>query len=58
MIITNGQNDTALIFYPGALVAPASYSEWAQEATKGYDVYIVHFPLNLAVLAPNAQNKL
>ena len=44
---TNGQkNDTALIFYPGALVAPASYSEWAQEvATKGYDVYIVHFPL-------------
>ena len=57
---TNGQkNDTALIFYPGALVAPASYSEWAQEvATKGYDVYVVHFPLNLAVLAPNAAEQI
>ena len=46
MIITQtAKNDTALIFIRGALVAPASYSEWAQEvATKGYDVYIVHFP--------------
>lgn len=41
------------------MVAPASYSEWAQEvATKGYDVYIVHFPLNLAVLAPNAAEQI
>ncbi|MCO5395148.1 alpha/beta hydrolase [Enterococcus faecalis] len=57
---TNGQkNDTALIFYPGALVVPASYSEWAQEvATKGYDVYVVRFPLNLAVLAPNAAEQI
>ena len=47
---TNGQkNDTALI----------CYSEWAQEvATKGYDVYVVHLPLNLAVLAPNAAEQI
>lgn len=25
---------------------------------KGYDVYVVHFPLNLAVLAPNAAEQI
>lgn len=43
-----------VVFYPGALVQPASYAPWAQQvAQAGYTVKIVHFPLNLAVLAPN-----
>lgn len=43
-----------IIFYPGALVEPASYSVWAKQvAAAGYPVYIVRFPLDLAVLAPN-----
>lgn len=45
---------TNLIFYPGALVNPASYRIWAQEiAAAGYRVYILKLPLNLAVMAPN-----
>lgn len=44
-----------VIFYPGALVEPESYSVWAaQVATEGYPVAIVRFPLNLAVLRGNA----
>ncbi|HCD08617.1 MAG TPA: alpha/beta hydrolase [Lactobacillus sp.] len=44
-----------IIFYPGALVAPKSYSIWAKNlAEAGYSVYIVHFPLDLAVLKTNA----
>ena len=47
-----------VVFYPGGLVEPASYSNWAaQLAQAGYTVKIVHFPLNLAVLAPNQANK-
>ncbi|QMU07640.1 alpha/beta hydrolase [Levilactobacillus suantsaii] len=47
-----------IIFYPGALVDPKSYSIWAhQVAQAGYSVYIVHFPLDLAVLRVNAANK-
>ncbi|AMV63073.1 carboxymethylenebutenolidase-related protein [Pediococcus damnosus] len=43
-----------IIFYPGALVEPASYSIWAKRvADAGYPVYIVRFPMDLAVLAPN-----
>lgn len=42
-----------VIFYPGALVAPESYSIWAEKvAAAGYQVAIVRFPLDLAVLAP------
>lgn len=50
-----GDSDkTTIVCYPGALVAPASYSVWAtQLAKRGYSVYLMHFPLNLAVLAPN-----
>lgn len=48
-----------LIFYPGGLVDPASYSLWARQvAQAGYDVYVVHFPLNLAVLAPNRAEEI
>lgn len=47
-----------VVFYPGGLVEPASYSNWASQlAQAGYTVKIVHFPLNLAVLAPNQANK-
>lgn len=43
-----------IIFYPGALVDPGSYSPWAQTLAKdGYPVYILKMPLDLAVLAPN-----
>ncbi|BDZ30568.1 alpha/beta hydrolase [Lactiplantibacillus sp. WILCCON 0030] len=45
---------TAIVFYPGALVDPASYSIWAaQLAEQGHSVYVMHFPLDLAVLAGN-----
>lgn len=47
------ENLPAIIFYPGAFVAPASYSIWAHAlALQGYPVYIIKLPLNLAVLAP------
>lgn len=47
-----------LIFYPGALVDPGSYSPWAKQvAQAGYPVYIVKMPLDLAVLAPNRGTK-
>ncbi|WP_412989359.1 alpha/beta hydrolase [Pediococcus siamensis] len=43
-----------VIFYPGALVEPGSYSIWAKKVSDaGYRVSIVRFPLDLAVLAPN-----
>lgn len=45
---------TSVIFYPGALVSPNSYSIWAENlAQHGYNVYVMHFPLALAVLAAN-----
>ena len=47
-----------VVFYPGGLVEPASYSNWASQlAQAGYTVKLVHFPLNLAVLAPNQAKK-
>src|SRR5512140_4041421 len=40
-----------LIFYPGARVAPAAYAARLEPvAEKGYAVFIVKFPLNLAML--------
>ncbi|GEO64970.1 alpha/beta hydrolase [Companilactobacillus nantensis] len=48
-----------VIFYPGALVDPNSYSIWANKvAEAGYSVYIVRFPLDLAVLNVNAASKI
>ena len=56
----SGKSDAVgVIFYPGALVAPDSYSLWAQAvADAGHDVYVVHFPLNLAVMSPNKAEKI
>jgi len=49
---------TAIVFYPGALVDPASYSSWAKRvAQQGHSVYLMHFPLDLAVLAGNRADK-
>ncbi|TGD24884.1 alpha/beta hydrolase [Companilactobacillus suantsaicola] len=47
-----------VIFYPGALVEPKSYSIWAKKvAQAGFNVYIVRFPLDLAVLKTNIADK-
>lgn len=47
-----------IIFYPGALVDPGSYSPWAQQLAKaGYPVYILKMPLDLAVLSPDKGEK-
>ncbi|MEI7024178.1 alpha/beta fold hydrolase [Paenibacillus sp. y28] len=44
----------SVIFYPGALVAPESYSPWARElAANGFRVYMVRMPFDLAVLGSN-----
>lgn len=43
-----------VVFYPGALVAPNSYSIWAKDvANHGYTVEIAHFPFNLAIFKQN-----
>lgn len=55
----NVDNKESIIFYPGALVTPQSYSLWAQKlADEGHPVYLLKMPLNLAVLAPNKANRL
>ncbi|WP_125591198.1 alpha/beta family hydrolase [Companilactobacillus jidongensis] len=47
-----------IIFYPGALVEPKSYSIWASILAKnGYTVYIAKFPLNLAIVDANAAKR-
>ncbi len=47
----NQAKSPLLIFYPGALVEPESYSIWAQDLAKnGYSVAIVKMPLDLAVI--------
>lgn len=48
-----------VVFYPGALVTPNSYSIWAKQvAANGYTVKIVHFPLNMAFFDMNAASSL
>ncbi|WP_127848441.1 alpha/beta hydrolase [Lacticaseibacillus hulanensis] len=50
----SNQTGPTVIFYPGALVEPASYSVWAKKlAQAGYPVAIVRMPLDLAVLGSN-----
>lgn len=40
----------SIVFYQGAFVNQESYSIWASNlATKGYPVYLVHHPFNLAI---------
>ena len=47
-----------VVMYPGALVDPGAYSIWAAQVAKaGYRVAIVSFPDDLAVLKPNAAEK-
>lgn len=54
-----GNSKASLIFYPGALVAPASYSVWAKAVAKaGYTVYLLKLPLDLAVFAPNKAQEI
>ncbi|MFC4770411.1 alpha/beta family hydrolase [Enterococcus hermanniensis] len=55
---TKNKDNPIIIFYPGALVDPASYSVWAEEvAQAGYPVYVMKMPLDLAVLSPNSGQK-
>lgn len=43
-----------IIFYPGGLVDPASYSPLARTlAEQGHRVYIAKMPLNLAIFGQN-----
>lgn len=52
-------NKMTVIFYPGALVTPNSYSIWAKQvAENGFTVKIVHFPLNMAFFNMNAASSL
>ncbi|ANE46064.1 alpha/beta hydrolase [Paenibacillus swuensis] len=44
-------NGTSIIYYPGALVKPASYATYARElAQDGYRTFIVKMPMNLAII--------
>lgn len=48
-----------VVFYPGALVSPNSYSIWAKRvAAAGYTVKIAHFPLNMALFKTKAADQL
>lgn len=47
------------IFYPGGGVKPEAYAPICREiALKGYEVIIAKMPLNLAILSPNAADKI
>lgn len=47
-----------IIFYPGGLVEPKSYSPFARELAKlGHRVYIADMPLNLAIFGQNKANS-
>ncbi len=55
---TSGEPSAALVFYPGGHVDARSYAPYAREvASRGYLVVIPVMPLSLAVLAPNAADK-
>ncbi|WP_413035311.1 alpha/beta hydrolase [Paenibacillus xylanilyticus] len=43
-----------IIFYPGGLVEPESYSPLVRElAKRGHRVYVAEMPLNLAIFGQN-----
>ncbi|MCP1184269.1 alpha/beta hydrolase [Paenibacillus sp. 1781tsa1] len=47
-----------IIFYPGGLVEPESYSPLAREmAEQGHRVYIANMPINLAIFGQNKANS-
>lgn len=51
---TSALKQPSVLFYPGAMVDPESYSPWARKlAEAGYRTYIVRMPLNLAVMGMN-----
>lgn len=55
----NNEKEPLVIFYPGALVEPESYSIWANELAKnGYTVAIAKMPLDLAILSGNRAEKI
>jgi pimeloyl-ACP methyl ester carboxylesterase len=55
---TSGDASAALVFYPGGHVDARSYAPYAHEvAARGYLVVVPVMPLSLAVLAPNAADK-
>lgn len=55
----NQKKQPLVIFYPGALVEPASYSIWAEQlAENGYSVAIAKMPLDLAILSGNKADKI
>ncbi len=52
-------NDTVLIFYPGAKVDSAAYVRLMKETAKeGIDVYVVEFPFHMAFFNMNAADKI
>lgn len=51
----SGENDTGIVFYPGAKVQPEAYLPLADSLRdRGYSVYIVHMPFNMAIFSKNA----
>lgn len=59
LISSKKANKGKIIFYPGALVTPQSYSLWAKKlANDGYQVYILKLPLNMAIFSPNKAQKI
>lgn len=53
-----GGRKPLVIFYPGALVEPESYSIWAQKVAEvGYPVAVAHFPFDFALLASNRADR-
>lgn len=53
-----GDNERALIFYPGAKVQAESYSElMLRIAESGEDCFLAVMPLNFALFSQNAANK-
>lgn len=51
--------ENALIFYPGAKVEDLAYAELLKQiAAEGADCYLVHMPLNFAILGINKADKI
>ncbi len=52
--VPTGAPKAGFIFYPGAKVDPVAYSESIKAiAQAGFAVFVVKFPLNFAIVAPN-----
>jgi len=57
----NDISNTGFIFYPGGLVDPHAYEDWATDfalSGKGHQVIIAKMPANLAVLESKAARKI